>query len=470
MALPYVVQFVDRITATPTLRLDVAATWIVGRDSDLSPPVLERAYAGSMLVDGRPVTAASYGNRVITLALKLRDESASEDQAAAAVQALAQELDRPGNILRWQPGTTQPVFFRTLRGEFGRVYWDAVQKRAVVSIPAEPFAYGVREAVSPVTVQNNPASGNGCYFDVTGVKGDVETPLIVALANGATNTSVRRTSVFAVRRRGTPSALPLARQVEALTVGTDTTAQPNDALFSGSGSNFVRTTFATNTAMVTRASGFMTAASPNVDLRGTYRVFLRVRHSVSTDVIRVQLRWGFSTFTANDAVTLGNGASASFTELHYYDLGLVQCPVGADPVTDGFSGVEMPPTSPQVFLQAQRVSGSGNLDMDHLLFVPADDRLLLVRWPTGNVYSSVLDGANEMTYDADVAGGTMTLGVTEPSEISGGFPMVSPRATNRIVFIRDAVARDFGSDAISGSTVVTPAYYPRYLYVRPAAS
>jgi hypothetical protein len=164
------VQFVDRIAATPTVRLDVCGgIWSLGRDSDLSPPQLERAYAGSLLADGRPLTAAAYGNRLLKLELMLLDD-ATEDQAAINLQALGRELDRPGNILRWQPGTSTPVFFRTLRAEFGRIIWDAVQKRATVLIPAEPFAYGLFESLGSYTVAGDPATFSGAlnanpYFE-----------------------------------------------------------------------------------------------------------------------------------------------------------------------------------------------------------------------------------------------------------------------------------------------------------------
>lgn len=143
MALPYLVRFVDRIAASPTVRLDIMRVWSVRPESDLSPPPRRRAIAGTLLADGQIVPAAAWDNRTIRLELRLRS-GVDENVAAAALQQLARELDRPGNVLLWQPGTSNPVFFRTLRAEFGAVRWNPLDKTAQVLIPAEPFGYGIK--------------------------------------------------------------------------------------------------------------------------------------------------------------------------------------------------------------------------------------------------------------------------------------------------------------------------------------
>lgn len=470
------VQFVDRISSTPTVRLDLNddVTWSLNyAGTDMSPPALKTATTGTLLTDGEQQTAAAYSNRVIKLSLDLK--TASVDGQATAMQQLWRELDRPTNIIRWQPaGATAPVFLRTIRSSDTRVtdYPGTGTLRSLdVVIRAEPFALGLKETPAAVTVSNDPAAGaNGGYLDLTTVKGDVETPLMMSMPGSATALAVRRTSVFGVRRRGTPSAMPYFRQAESLTIGTDVSMPGNDPLCSGSGSNYTRCSFATDASMQVRVSGNMTSLPSSVDLRGKYRVFARLRHSVALDVIKVQLQWAFSgPKITNDPVTLINGASVNMTGLMYYDLGQMQVPVGADPVTDGYSGAELPCRTPLVYLQAQRVSGTGNLDVDHLLFVPADDRLLSVKWPAGAAFSSVVDGTHNMTYDSDVAGAG-TLGTSESSEIAGGFPTISPGATNRIFFIRQAAPVDAVSDDITNTTAIQPSYYPRYLSVRPATT
>jgi hypothetical protein len=139
-------------------------------------------------------------------------------------------------------------------------------------------------------------------------------------------------------------------------------------------------------------------------------------------------------------------------------------------VTDGYSGVELSASPPNIIgVHAGRTSGSGNLDIDFLLFVPADDRLALVTWGANTGPDTyVLDSAASRAY------GTLSGAVSSelPYAVAGGPPMVSvDGAVNRVWFIRDVGATNLGSDAITGSRVITPYYWPRYLGVaRPVAS
>lgn len=616
MPLPYVVQFVDRITATPTVRLDIAATWIVQRDSDLSPPTLDRAYAGSMLVDGRPVTAASYGNRTIVLALKLRDESATEDQAAAAVQVLARELNRPGNVLRWQPGTTQPVYFRTLRAEFGRLYWDAVTKQCTAQIPAEPFAYGLKVTLPAATVYNDPAragsalntnpyfetnalgwaaaggtfarstaqfhqgaasglltpdgvtalvytrtdslpvtvgatyrgqmwvrcaasrsvdltidwydagagflsqaavgtavaantwtlldvsgiapvnavtgqfkvamgstpagshllyvdeatigmvgavDANGMFFDLAGsaLLGDVETPLFLTFTAPDVTSSGRRISALGVRRRGTPSAARHLLQAESMTPLTGTTLQANDSAMSGAASNFMRVATFTGSPCLVAAPHPVTAG---VDVRGTYRVFARIRKGTSGDGITLQLQAGVSPYiiSGERIATLPTG-----TTIRWVDLGLLQIPLGADPVVDGYSGVALSAEGLNLHLLPLRVSGSGHLDIDCVLLIPADDRFALIKWPEdAGPVSLVADAANAQIYAVGTAGQVYP---TAAAELAGALPVVSPGQDTRVYFLLDVGDTSVFGDDRTETTVVTPYFWPRYLFVRGAA-
>lgn len=606
--LPYIVQFVDRIAATPTVRLDLSATWVVQRESDLSPPPLQRAYAGSLLADGRPVTAAAYGNRTIQLELLLRD-GVSEDQAAAAVQALAREVDRPGNFMRWQPGTTQPAFFRTLRAEFGRVYWDAVTKRCTVQIPAEPFAYGLRVDLAASTVYNDPATpgaalnanpyfetsaaswtalggtfarstlqfhqgaasglltpdgvtattqlrsesvaatagatytlsvwmrcavarnvtlkfrynsvsststtvalaattwtlvtlsdiapagttdiqlavdmgstppvghtlhvdeaqigmvgavgANGMFFDLAGSQllGDVETPLFLSVAATDVISSGRRISAVGVRRRGTPSSTPHLLQAESMTPLTGTTLQPNDSLMSGTGSNFMRAASFTVNPCVTTTH----PAAPSVDVRGTYRVFVRTRKGVAGDTIRLRL----SANTGGTYTVLGDWATLpTDTTVRWIDLGLLQLPLGADPAVDGYSGASLGVVGVNFAVAGERTSGASYVDLDCVLLLPADDRLALIKWPEdAGPVSLIVDAAASQIYGVNAAG---QVASTAPAELSGGLPLVSPGQDTRIFFALDVGATSLVGDDKTETTVITPYYWPRYLYVRGA--
>lgn len=465
MPLPYVVQFVDQISATPTVRLDIAATWRVQRESDLSPPPLDRAYAGSLLVDGRPVTAAAYGNRVVTLVLKLRDADATEDQAAAAVQAFARELNRPSNFLRWQPGTSNPVFFRTLRSELGQVYWDAVQKRCVVAIPAEPFGYGLKVTLSPATVNNDPAAGsNALGFDIAGasILGDVETPLFLKVTSSASVVAAGRvTSLLAVRRTGTPSVVPFIWQIEASSgFDADTTLQANSAAMSGAGQNYTRTTFAVSASLITRAQWGTWPVTASLDMRGTYRAFLRCRKN-GAGTVTVNL-----TVTNSSASVSGPIVDIPDTVLRWRDLGLVSIPIGADPIVDGYSGAPLTVGGLSWNIAAQRTTGAATLDLDALVLVPADDRFALIKWPSATAATEfVIDPAGSQVYALGASG--QVIGV-QPVEVAGGLPMVTPGQAARVVWMLDAGTTSNAGDSVTATTAITPYYWPRYLYVRGA--
>ncbi|GAB3817631.1 hypothetical protein [Micromonospora zhanjiangensis] len=616
----YDVQFVDSISATATVRLDLGLSpWNVRDNTVFDLPDLRRSAVSTLLADGDRYPAAAYANRVITLVVQIR--AASDDATAAALQTLMRELDRQSNIMRYRPGTSAPVFFRTFRTAPSSMIWDPVQKELVAQIPAEPFALGVLETLPAVRVANDPAlanqvdnanpyfetdasnwsgvngasvarttilsweglgaltitpaasagpgaqseelpatagnsywlsgrlrswsaatrtinlawynsshslistsaislaaptdtwvgygptkftapagaafrritttdpgtpgagnpwyvdsimtwadgAGTGCCWDVAGVKGDVETPLNLAIAQGSlTGGSDPRRSVIAVRRRGTPAQMPLVLQAETMTGLTDTAiaAAAGDPNMSGGGQNFLRTTFATNANLVNRARLAAWPSGTTPDTRGTYRVFARVRKSNGSDVINVQALVSTPTTPATtDTVTLPQG----FANVPVWaDLGLLPVPAGADPVTDS-TGVELAVAPQTLLLLASRSSGSGTLDWDVVLFVPADDRLAVVDWPVDTALTSiVLDSARVMAYGVGAAGEVRTTGKVP---IMGGLPMVSPGVTNRIVWLQDAGTRASGATPTLGnSTVITASYHPRYLYVRPATT
>jgi hypothetical protein len=465
----YDLAFVDSISATPTVRLNLhvgEAGWSTLADGTVfPPPALERVGPQSMLADGGLVASAAYRNRVLTLALML-EQTADPDTAATQLQLLARELDRPGgNFLRYKPDTSAPVFFRTFRSGFEAVDWDPFQRRATVSLLAEPFAYGLRETLSSVATLNNPVGG--MTYDIASPKGDVETPLYLDI-DGTNGVTGRLQTCVAVCRRGTPSASPFALQAEAMTMGTDTVVQVNSATMSGAGSNYVRTTPGT-TSMVTRLSIAAFPTSPSTDARGTYRVFARVKKNTAGDVWDVRLLWGSSTTqVTNDTVR----TPASDATIRYIDLGLVQVPAGYDPVTDGLSGTELPVQGVFLAVQAQRVSGAGTLDIDVLLFVPADDRMMMVKLPavqnTGTDSFILEGGPRPAAYCLNVSGQLVT---TQQSEITGTGPMLTPGRANRIYYMRDLGTTASGGDSVTASTTLTPFYFPRYLApLRPAAS
>lgn len=471
--------FVDSIATSPTVRLDLSGgtrgPFNLRGESRFDPPPLKRSIPSTLLADGGTPTNAAYDNRVCVLKLGIMDggEFKAPDPAASAIQLLIRELDRPSNILRLQAGTSTPVFFRTYRSGPDAIDFDPITREVNVTLLAEPFALGLEEVLSPVVVTNNPAAAsNGMFVDIAAPKGDTDAPLTVTFTNGNSGLggTGRIRSALAMRRRGTPSSTPFFLQAEAMTMSiADTTIQANSALMSGAGSNFTRTTFATLATMTNRlqtTTKFPTSAS--TDARGQYRVFARVRQNTATDVIDMRLLYANATYQfTGDTVRLPPDVGPSAPTIKYVDLGMMPIPVGFDPVYDGLSGVELATEGVYLTVQAQRVSGAGSLDIDVLLFVPAEDRLELIMWPALQAFSTdawVADGGPRPT--AYCLNNSSQLTSTEAIGIAGGGMMITPGRANRLFFIKDVgtgTAQTGAGNVITETNTLTLSYFPRYL-------
>lgn len=460
------VQFVNSIASSPTVRLDLnTGEWgLQYEGTDIGMPPLERAVSDTLLADGATYPASAYGNRVLTLRFVLT--TTTVDEWANELQKLARELDRPNNILKWQPPTaTNPVFFRTFRSDIvdvEEIPGNNLSKYITASVVAEPFALGLKETVTAITVSNNPAAANGNFFDITSVKGDVETPLILKVPT----TNRGDQSVFAVRRRGTPSSAPGFLQAESMTLGTDTTVTATESTMSGAGNNYARCSFATNADWAPRVSaGSPWPATASVDNRGTYRVFLRCRKTTGADAVDVRLTYGAtSSFVTNDPVSLSNSSSVVMA-----DLGLMSIPLGTDPVHDGYSNTEIAARGLYIAVEARRTSGSTSLDFDYVAFMPADDRFGIVDWSAnaGAADRLILDGTHETTYG--IVNATGDLVSMTPGSVAGGFPMISPGQTNRVFHINE-VKPGTAEPTFPTTWSFEPFYFPRYIYVRPAST
>jgi hypothetical protein len=372
------IAFVASVSDTATVNLALSAhPWrVLLAGTDASPPPMRRVIVDTLLRDGEFVSQTAYSNRVVTLHLQLR--TVDPATAAAELQLLNQELDKPRNVLRWQPEASLPaVYFRTLRAsDYAQIVDHGLNSfDFTIALSADPFAIGSRIDLSPATINNDPAAGsNGKFCEFTGIRGDVESPLLIKLTG---STTVGRQSAIGLRRRGTPSQAPLVLQAEAMTQGTNTSTTANNSRYSGSSNNFSTTTFGSNT-MITRLSTTLFPGTASIDVRGTYRVFARVNSTVAGDKFEMQLTHG-ARGVVNTAVDI---VSSSTTSPNMVDLGLIQMPEGFDPIYDGGSGAAIQVAGVALSVQAFRTSGSGNLLWDYFLFVPADDTLTLVTWGT----------------------------------------------------------------------------------------
>jgi hypothetical protein len=456
------IQFVDSIAASPTVRLDVndAVSWFC-TSFKAPPPRLRRSVSANAMRDGDHVSSASYENRTLELELTLVNAT-TEDAAATEMQKLWRQLDRADNFLRYQPeGMTKPVFFRLFRSDANDLeeLWTVpIARKITIDLLAEPFALGLPETLGPYTVNNDPAAAsNPCYFDVTGVIGDV--PALPLLRN---TTAKRGQTIMAIRQHGTPASAPVAVQCESMSLGTATTNPGGgpDAVMSGTGTNnYVRTSFAASTDFAMRAAYSWTA---NADTLGKYVIYAAVRRSDNTSVITVGA--GRTDLATPTATALPLTTSRILVRLGMVDL--------SSPAANPQGGTTI--AVPSVQLWAGRASGAGTLDWDCMFLIPADRAMLHARGDAGGVLTDFENWFDSGTETAIVvADGASPTGLAvqtqAPMQTSGSFLSLAPNQTNRIWWLtQDASSVPGHAKTITDSVSVS--YRPRYLHVRPSAS
>lgn len=461
--MPDVVRFVDSISASPTTRLDIndGATWWV-KKFDAPPPRLRRSTSANAMTDGVTVGSATYDARTLTVELECR--KATQDLAATEHQKLWRELDRPVNYLQYQPqGASKPVFFALYRSDASAledVRAQAAMRTITVELLAMPFALGLRELLGPFTVNANPAAGsNPCYVDLPAIIGDVAAPLTY-WDNPSGGSSYRNRLVC----METSDAHYLATaQLETWTAYTDTSNPGGgpDAAMSGTGvNNYMRTTFATVNAIAARVG------TTSLSLSGTFRLLAFVRRTGTTSTLQVRARQlrGATVVATGATVTL-----AATTTRQLVDLGFFSWPETVK-VSGGGTSVAV---GRALDLWAGRTGGTDQLDWDCVVLLPVGTRsdvksLTTLAASLAQDYRlTVVDGqAYESNLAADPAAGTAQLNQVPAA---GAEPWASPGVGNRLHVIA------YGDDsnkacAVTTSTSVSLAYFPRYLHVRPVST
>ena len=462
-------QFVaDMASASPTVLFDLntPSTGVkVLLGWKLGPTLFEKGYASSPLRHGKRPTRSSGMNQILEIPVEI--SKSSEALGAQAIEDLVDQL-RVDNFLKVQlDGAPAPVFFRTFGdADFAATVRSVLIRNTTVTlqIEAEPFAYGPRVSLGSFTVSNNPAAGsNPMRFDITGVPGDVPTPLLLLAtstgASGAPSGLVSKWSHFATRRRGTPSNLVNHIQGEDMTQGTGAVVTA-DAAFSGGSKS--RIGFGTPGLTLRLSDAFPGNGTSTVEARGEYRVYARMAKTVAGDTISVQLAYGASSAAPvfNDAVTLPSVAGPFMV-----NLGKVPVPAWSDPNQHGFSGVSTKALMAFVGLYAARSAGSGSLDVDFLYFMPCDEpTTVMARFPsTDTTYA--IDGTTDEGGAVYALNAALDEVLTTSAPVQmvggGGFPELIPGATNRIHFIRH-INPDGSTDAVTDTTTFAAYCWPRW--------
>lgn len=463
-------QFVaDMASASPSVLLDLndGNPFWVGDGWNLSPANYSKGYTGSPLQHGSRPSNSRSENRTLTLPLQV--VAADHTAAATAIQSLGLLL-RSNGFLKYQPnGAANPQFFRYFANPDYAIEVTKTltqQPKINLQIEAESFAYGPRVEVtgSPFTVSNNPAAGtNPCHFDITNVLGDVETPLLLVATGTGTGGLVSKTPHIGTRRRGTPGGYSNVIQAEDMTNGTDA-ADVVDATFSNG--NKVRVTFVTTALTLRLSDSFPGNGTSTIEARGEYVVYCRAQKvGNATDGMTLQLRYGVSStnHVTNDEVTMTTTTNGAI----WVNLGKMPVPMYSDPVNLGYSGVATKAQIPWIGVYASRFAGGGNLDIDCLYFMPADEpTTLIAKFPsTDTTYA--IDGTTEnggACYALNAALDEVAA-TSAPCQITGGggFPELIPGTqVNRIHFLRQVDSLPTSADGITNTTTIRAYYWPRW--------
>jgi hypothetical protein len=407
------------------------------REFDISPPSLIRTLANNSLTEGAEPVGGRYDNRILKCTVGIQG---TEEEREARFSALMVQLSKPRNLIMYRPfPADQPVFFRTMRSDDTIIsnrggaskIW-----RVTMNIMAEPYAIGERRQVaSGVVVQSNPVQGtNPIYFDMSGIIGDSPTPAFARVVGVNSGGVV----LLAQRTRNNPAGVTLFLQVESATLDADTVVWTG-ANYSPTGgtNNATRTTFGTN-SLINRLSytNLFTGGDP-LSRRGTYRVLLKGTSSTANTVFKIRYRLGVSPdFVHGPTTTMSNFPSGGPTDLQIMDLGVMQWPPFQSPQKIGYSELEPDFGTATFSIQAQRVSGTGNLELDYIYFMPADERLCAVHTVL-NPDGLIIDGPNDMTYGIDAGVnpfGASNRRIDNAGGIVaryGGLPYLVPGVTNR---------------------------------------
>lgn len=396
-------KFVSAPEAGATVLLDMnrfngSMVLDMGKAFDISPPALKQSFAVNSLMDGGRLTASAFENRVLKFSLGFQGSVAERIAMLAAVN---KELRKPRNLIMYRPHpSAEPVYFRTMRSD---QYGVANRGGAAeiwgidCEVVAEPFAIGeMLQPIDHVLTSNDPlAASNGQRLDFPTIIGDAPAPAFVHI-QWASGTWLARFKTFYLSARSHHNQYFVhSRQFVAgdLSVSVGDSFMFNST--TSSGGSAAATNFASSNQFQERGTFDSGQITDVFTVRGRYRVILRVHTSVppSSYAIRLLNEYLKTEQVYSKTVVWDAGTD----EWVHLDLGVVSHPLSETPNEFGYSG--QPPGLGQMDfrLMAQRLSGTGNLEFDYVLFLPADESTIMFSTHQANG-DFVLDGPNEMVY------------------------------------------------------------------------
>jgi hypothetical protein len=323
-------------------------------------------------------------------------------------------------------------------------------------------------------------SNNGGSYDITGVRGDIPSPLTVTVRTATTNQDRVILAAKASGHGQTVSNFVNKYEAESYTTRYTTAssvADLTDANFSGSGAPQGQRWTVNTTSEVTLLTWDITSNAS--DQLGQYRVFVRCRDN-RTSGFNVKIRVRAGIYTTGNAkqygdygaiakygdgtgVTGGSNASPGTTAIHLIDCGIITLP----PVdTQGVAPSKM---ILELAATATSTSGSPTFDVDCIYLMPLYELPLrsgyvMARYPielgNGAAPDAIITGADRVSRAYLDDAGTLQY---VASEIRGSSLYAWNNKTVRLYVMtqRDSNLRHTQNLSHSVTITVTPRYrYP----------
>lgn len=467
-------KFVATPEANPTVLFDMnraqgKVMLNFGSKFDISPPPKKRAFTTNSMTDGGLLTSSAYENRILEFTVTLQGSVA--EKAALQAELIAQ-LSKDQNLIMYtpKPGVIPPVFFRTMSSDdFGfSIRREEGPWHIACKVLAEPFAIGTRiDHTTGAVVTNDPAAAvtNPAKLDLTGIIGNVPTPPVIRIVPGTVG-QLKNNPIY-IGQRTQREMFTNFKQAESGTMGANTSTWTAPSNASGSGANMTATTFATPSMTGRLTFQF---ADPNTSdaMRGRYRVLMRV--GTGNEGSTYKMRW---------AIPAGNGyvrgrvthmtLTSDVTKRRLVDLGLISHPLHAMPEKIGYANLAPGTEDIWLVIDAERVSG-GNMDMDYVYLMPADERLCVVSGATTDagtgIESLVMDGPNEVCFGFNTASSLFDPSIANRQPHNywglvpfvGGMPLLVPGVNNRWCILQE-------SAQVTNTLAFDVSYWPRWLEV-----
>jgi len=236
----------------------------------------------------------------------------------------------------------------------------------------DPYPYPSTTALTAI----NNIGGKATLAET--IRGDVNARLVKMVVTPVGAAAYNQLWIgFKSARFGNPanfvSVWPLHLGTTVLDGITDTSSAADASAFDGTK---LTCTFATVPTLRSRVLIKVTDVTANIaDQRGTYAVLMRAKMTASS-VARARIHYGYGGPIGIFNPAYRSRQVISGADWLYYDMGDVSIPSSEVLSTYSLS-------NSAIVVEAERISGSGSLDMDCFVMIPVDDSAIKLSLPTG---------------------------------------------------------------------------------------